>query len=124
MVLINKYDKMKLEKVGLWRHKREGRNSQESNFTVCNKDHNSRAKTYYIVEELETMRFLGMWDKSNVVKINLNQFNKLKELNILNEKNIQQYSTYIPNARCFISNNNDIYVAHDKEILSVLGISR
>jgi hypothetical protein len=124
MVLINKYDKMKLEKVGLWKHQRTGKNSQDSNFTVCNKDHNSRAKTYYVVEELEVMRFLGIWDKSDVIKINQTQFDKLKELNFLNDKNIQKYNTYIPYAKCFISNTNEIYIVQDKKLLSVLGINR
>ena len=123
MELINKYDKKRLEKVGLWKHKRNGRHSQESNFSVCNKQHNSRAKTYYVVEDPEIMRFLGIWEKGNVVKINQEQFKKLQELKILHEKNIQKYNTYIPYAKCFISNTGDIYISREKKILSALGIS-
>lgn len=120
MTLINKFDKKRLEKVGLWKHKREGRYSQESNFSVCNKQHNSRAKTYYIVENADVMRFLEMWDKANVKQISSQQLEELKEKNIVTEKNIQRYNEYIEDAKCFIANNGDIYVAREKKILLAL----
>ena len=120
MLPINKFDKKRLEKVGLWRHKREGRYSQESNFSVCNKKHKSRAKTYYVVEELNVLRFLGMWDIANVQKISEEQFNDLKQKNILNEHNIQKYNEYVEKAKCFFDKNGDIYVARDRKILLAL----
>lgn len=121
MILINKLDKKRLEKVGLWKHKREGRFSQESNFSVCNKQHNSRSKTYYVVENIETMRFLEIWDKANVIKITSQQFNDLKAKKIINANNIQKYNEYIIGAKCFFANNGDIYVAREKKILLALG---
>ena len=120
MELINKFDKKRLEKVGLWKHRQEGKNSQESNFSVCNKQHNSRAKTYYVVENVETMRFLEMWDKANVVKISSQQLEELKSKKIISEQNIQRYNEYVVNAKCFIANNGDIYVAKEKRILLAL----
>ena len=120
MVLINKFDKKRLEKVGLWKHKREGKFAQDSNFSVCNKQHNSRAKTYYIVETFETMRFLEMWDRANVVKISNQQLEKLQNKKIITEKNIQKYDEYIVEAKCFIAKNGDIYVARENKILFAL----
>lgn len=120
MILINKIDKKRLEKVGLWKHKRQGKFAQESNFSVCNKQHNSRAKTYYIVENEDVMRFLGIWDKSNVIQITHQQFENLKKKKIINENNIQKYDEYIVGAKCFIANSGDIYVARDKKILLAL----
>lgn len=120
MVLINKIDKEKLEKVGLWKHKRQGKFAQESNFSVCNKQHNSRAKTYYIVENEEVMRFLGMWEKSNVVQISLQQFEELKRKKIIDENNIQRYNEYVIGAKCFIANDGNVYVAREKKMLLAL----
>lgn len=122
MIPINKFDKKRLEKVGLWRHKREGRHSQESNFSVCNKRHKSRAKTYYIVEEIDVMRFLGMWNNANVKKISQKQFDILKEKNIINDRNIQKYDEYVEHAKCFFDKNGDIYVAKERKILLTLNI--
>lgn len=120
MILINKFDKKRLEKVGLWRHERKGRFSQESNFSVCNKQHNSRAKTYYVVEEVDVMRFLQMWDKANVINISQKQLNDLKLKKIINEHNIQHYNEYIVGAKCFIANNGKIYVAREKRTMLAL----
>jgi hypothetical protein len=120
MILINKLDKKRLEEAGLWKHRQTGKNSQESNFSVCNKQHNSRSKTYYVVEHTETMRFLEIWDKANVMKISEEQFNKLKNKKILNSNNIQTYNNYIPNAKGFIANNGDKYVTKEKKILLAL----
>ena len=120
MELINKFDKKRLEKVGLWKHKQSGKNSQESNFSVCNKQHNSRSKTYYVVENLDVMRFLEMWDKANVMKISQQQFEDLLQKKIISEDNIQKYNEYVVNAKCFIANNGDIYVAKDKKIMLAL----
>ena len=120
MISINKLDKKRLEKVGLWKHKREGKFSQESNFTVCNKNHKSKAKTYYVAEEMDVLRFLGIWQQANVKKISEKQFENLKGRNILNEENIQKYDEYVPNAKCFLDKNGDIYVARDRKILLAL----
>lgn len=120
MVLINKFDKKRLEKAGLWKHKQKGRFSQESNFSVCNKQHNSRAKTYYIVETFDVMRFLEMWDKSNVKRISEQELKKLKDKKIITEKNTQKYGEYVENAKCFIARNGDIYISRENKILFAL----
>ena len=120
MILINKFDKKRLEKVGLWKHARKGKFSQESNFSVCNKQHNSRAKTYYVVEDIETMRFLEFWEKSNVIHISQKQFEDLKNKKIINENHIQHYDEYKVGAKCFIARNGEIYVAREKRIVLAL----
>ena len=120
MIFINKFDKKRLEKVGLWKHERKGRFPQESNFSVCNKLHKSRAKTYYVIEDIETMRFLGMWDRANVIKISQEQLTILKNKKVISEKQIQRYNEYVVGAKCFIAYNGDIYVAREKKITLAL----
>jgi sulfatase maturation enzyme AslB (radical SAM superfamily) len=66
------------------------------------------------------MRFLEMWDKANVMKISQQQFEELQSKKIINEHNIQRYNEYVVNAKCFIANNGDIYVARDRKIMLAL----
>ena len=120
MIFINKFDKKRLEKVGLWKHERKGRFPQESNFSVCNKQHNSSSKTYYVVENIEVMRFLELWDRANVIQISQTQLEKLKLKKIIHNKNIQKYGEYVIGAKCFIANNGNIYLAKENKLLSAL----
>lgn len=122
---ITKYDRDRLERVGLIKYKITGvtgSNVQDPNITICGRGQSSRAKTIYITEDVETMRFLGRWEKGNVQKITKKQFDKLTVGNFINEKTTQQYDTYIPKAKCYISYNGDIYIIKESAMMIFLDI--
>lgn len=76
MIKISKSQKEALEKAGLIRYRKtkEGIEIQSPNIYVANREHLSRSKSYYVVEEPKIMKFLGFW-KDNPRK-NKNHNNK------------------------------------------------
>lgn len=82
MIRITKTQKEKLEKAGLIKYRivKNGIEVQSANLYVANKEHMSRSKTYYVVEEPKIMAFLGFAKKSKHYrqKSNKNNFNKAK----------------------------------------------
>lgn len=117
MERITKFERERLEQVGLWKHRNKHR---EGNFSVTNKFHKSRAKTYYVIEEYNLMRRIERWEKANVIKITEKQLEKLKEKKMVFEKSIQTYDNYNPKANCFISHNGDIYVVKSENMENAL----
>ena len=117
MVSITKAERERLEQVGLWKHKRK---FKDGNFSITNKYHKSRAKTYYVIEEYSVMRRLERWGRANVIKITNEQLTKLKEKKLVFDKSIQTYTDYNPKANCFISHSGEIYVARSENIMNAL----
>ena len=63
MIKITKSQKKALENAGLIRYRKvvDGVEVQSPNIYVANREHLSRSKTYYVVEEAKIMKFLGLW---------------------------------------------------------------
>lgn len=81
MIKISKSQKEALENAGLIRYRKvkDGTEIQSPNIYVANREHLSRSKTYYVVEEPRIMKFLGLWvekPKKNKNKNFNNKFNK------------------------------------------------
>lgn len=122
MIPITQQQRKDLEAVGLFKHRRSGLHPQDSNFQITNKEHPSRAKTYYIVEEGETMRFLQYWDKcNNIQRIMPYHLESLKQQGLVNDDKIQKPKTYVPNALIYIANNGDIYMERATKLMIALG---
>lgn len=63
MIRISKSEKEALEKAGLIKYRnttKDGSEISPPNIYVANREHMSRSKTYYVVEEPKIMRFLGL----------------------------------------------------------------
>ena len=78
MIKITKAQKEALENAGLVRYRKvkAGVEIQSPNIYVANREHLSRSKTYYVVEETKIMKFLGLW--TDKTKKNKNYGNKHK----------------------------------------------
>lgn len=115
MIKIDQAQIKKLKDVGLLREKTD---SQEPNYTVANKEHPSRAKTYYLTEEIPQMRFLGFFCDNKVFKINSEQLNKIlqKYPNI----EIQTMNQYNPKAKIYNYDAQNVYAVKEPEILKIL----
>lgn len=80
--LITKQQMDNLRTAGLIKDKKvkDKRVIQEPNYYVANKEHMSRSKSYYIVEEPKIMQFLGYIEKPkwkyNKNKNKINNYNK------------------------------------------------
>ena len=63
MIKISKSQKEALENAGLIRYRKvkDGIETESPNIYVANREHLSRSKTYYVVEEPRIMKFLGLW---------------------------------------------------------------
>ena len=85
MIKITKPQKEALEKAGLIRYRkvRNGVEIESPNIYVANREHLSRSKTYYVVEEAKIMKFLGYWKdtgfKKNKNRNNNRNFNNYKK---------------------------------------------
>lgn len=77
MIKITKSQKEALEKAGLIRYRKvkEGIEIESPNIYVANREHMSRSKTYYIVEETKIMKFLGYWKDTPKKNKNYNNRN-------------------------------------------------
>lgn len=122
MIQITKNERKQLESVGLFKHRRGGMNPQDSNFQVANKEHPSKAKTYYIAEEKDVMAFLEKWEHcNNIQKIAQYHLDQLLNKNVITENNIQRSGTYVPNALVYIAKNGDIYMERVTKLMLALG---
>lgn len=67
MIKISHAQKKELEAAGLIRYRKvkNGIEIQNSNLYVANREHLSRSKSYYVVEEAKIMKFLGLWKDTN-----------------------------------------------------------
>lgn len=85
MIKITKLQKEALEKAGLikYRKTKNGLEIQSPNIYVANKEHLSRSKTYYVVEEPKIMKFLGLVKDKPYSKF---YNNKNKRDNVRNDK--------------------------------------
>ena len=63
MIKISKSQKKALENAGLIRYRKVkgGIETESPNIYVANREHLSRSKAYYVVEEPKIMKFLGLW---------------------------------------------------------------
>ena len=92
MIKITKSQKQALENAGLIRYRKVkgGVEVESPNIYVANREHLSRSKTYYVVEEPRIMRFLGL--ATDKPKKNKGHNNKNKNYNnyALNNKIAQK----------------------------------
>lgn len=122
MLLISRRDKEKLENLGLLKHKRVGLNQQDANFQVANREHPSRAKTYYVTEDIEILTALGKFEMCNLQRISEEQLNQLMSAGLIKEDMIQHDGEYIPKPLAYISYDNKIYIPKMAKLLLFLGI--
>ncbi len=122
MLLISKQDKERLDEVGLLKYKKTGCNYQDANFQVANRDHKSRAKTYYVTEDIEILTFLQRFDLCNLQRISEEQLNQLKNAGLVKEELIQHVGEYIPKPLAYIAEDGKIYIPKVAKLLLFLGI--
>lgn len=113
MQMISQDERRILDKYKLIRYTNKGKGYFNTNLSVVNKRHKSRAKTYRVEEDPILMRVLGRWKYANVKKITQKQYDKMVEKNIISEKTTQKVYTYVKFANCFVDINGDIYVARE-----------
>ena len=96
MIKITKSQKEALENAGLIRYRKvkNGVEVESPNIYVANREHLSRAKSYYVVEETKILKFLGLLtDKTkknknhNVKNKNSRNFNNYKKRDLNNNDN-------------------------------------
>ena len=84
MIKISKSQREALENAGLIRYRKvkDGIETESPNIYVANREHLSRSKAYYVVEEPKIMKFLGLWverPKKNKNNSKSKNFNKNKK---------------------------------------------
>lgn len=84
MIKITKSQRKALEEAGLIRYRKvkEGIEVESPNIYVASREHLSKSKTYYVVEEPKIMKFLGLWverPKKNKNNNKSKNFNKNKK---------------------------------------------
>lgn len=124
MLLITRDEKDKLENLGLLKHKRTGFHQQDANFQVTNRKHFGRAKSYYVVEDIEILTVLGRFDLCNLQKITKEQLDQLMNAGLVTEDMIQHDGEYIPKPLAYISKDDEIYIPKVAKLLLFLGIWR
>lgn len=124
MILITKYEREALDKVGLLKYKRTGINAQDQNFVVVNKEHASRDKGYYVVESPEIMLFLGHYENLNLQRIRNDQLKALQDKKMLHDENMQKWGTYVPNALAFEDAYGQWRIKKVTNMMTFLGIWR
>ena len=101
MVQISRQQRDQLDRVGLIKYKKVGFNPQDPNLVVVNREHMSRDKTYYVVEQKEIMLFLEMYDGLDLQRIRPDQLQMLMDANLVTEDKIQHSGEYKPIATVF-----------------------
>lgn len=122
MKAISRSEVERLRKLGILRTRREGRNAQEPNFHVVNKGHKSRAKTHYVVMDWTIMRALGMFEETNCQQITREQFDKLVNVGLIKEEEIQTYYKTSPKAKAYAWIDGTYWIVKDYKLLNFLGI--
>ena len=97
LMAITRSERDKLQEVGLLQFREVGIAPQDANFSVANKFHKSRAKTYYVTETNEILKFLGHYNECNVQRISENQYKQLKDGGMIDDK-LQEEGTLVPGA--------------------------
>lgn len=122
MIRITRFQRDALESVGLLKYRRKGFNPQDQNFSVANKEHVSRDKTYYVVEEPEIMLFLGYYENQNLQIISKRQYEQGITDGLFTEKEVQKWGEYNPSAVVFIDWAGRYRVKRAAKIMIGLGI--
>lgn len=122
MVKITRSQRDALESVGLLKYRRRGYNPQDQNFSVVNKEHVSRDKTYYVVEEPEIMLFLGLYDNQNLQIISKRQYEQGLTDKVYTEAQVQKWGEYVPNAVVFIDWAGRYRIKRVSKYMFALGI--
>ena len=122
MIKISRSQRDALESAGLLKYRRRGFNPQDQNFSVVNKEHVSRDKTYYVVEEPEIMLFLGFYENQNLQIISKRQYDQGITSKLFNESQVQKWGEYNPNAIVFIDYAGRYRVKRIAKIMIGLGI--
>ena len=122
MIKISRSQRDALESVDLLEYRRIGNNHQDQNFSVVNKEHVSRDKTYYVVEEPEIMLFLGFYENQNLQIISKRQYDQGITSKLFNESQVQKWGEYNPNAIVFIDYAGRYRVKRIAKIMIGLGI--
>jgi hypothetical protein len=122
MILIDKFERQALDKVGLLKYRKTGRNPQDQNFQVVNKEHCGRNKRTYVAEEPEVMAFLGHYESLNLQKINETQYKQLVTGGLLTPENSQKWRTYVPNAIAYEDKDGQWRIKKVTKLMLFLGI--
>lgn len=122
MIPITKSERKALDNVGLIKYRRVGINAQDANIQIANREHMSRAKTDYITEEPEIMKFLGHFENFNMQRISNSQLKQLKDKGMATEDNIQKVGEYKPTAFIYIKCNGTILMDKIAKYMIFLGI--
>lgn len=122
MLKISRAVRDELEKVGILRFKKNGEFPEEQNFVVTNKQHRSRDKSYYVVEEQDVLLYLEKYDGLNLQMITPTQLKKLQELKLINDSKIQHPHEYKPNAIAYIDSTGQCRIKKVTNIMIALGI--
>lgn len=124
MFPISKYEREKLDSVGLIQYRRVGRNPQDANITVANREHVSRDKTLYVVDEPNhgIKKFLGYFEDCNMQKISNLQLKKLIEEKKATDDNIQHDGEYKEKAFIYVRPDGTILMDKISEYMIFLNI--
>lgn len=122
MEAISKIEVERLRKLGLLKTRTHGINGEEPNFHVANKKHKSRAKTHYVVMDWTIMRALGKFAESNCQQITKEQFEKLMNVGLIKEEEIQTYYKAVPKAKAYAWIDGTYWIIKDYKLLNFLGI--
>lgn len=122
MICISKREREELERVGLLQHRRTGFNAQDANFTVVNREHLSRSKKTYVVEDEKILLYLGRYDGLNLQNISERQVNQLLKSGEITEDKIQRWKEYKPAAVCFQDYEGHWRMRKVSKLMITLGI--
>ena len=124
MFPISKYERNKLDSVGLIQYRRVGRNPQDANITIANREHVSRDKTDYVVdtERHEIKKFLGYFEDCNMQKISNAQLKRLVDGAKATDVNIQQDGEYKEKAFIYVRPDGTILMDKISEYMIFLNI--
>lgn len=122
MEAISKLEVERLRKLGLLKARKTGSNPQDANFYVANKKHKSRAKTHYVVMDWTIMRALGKFAESNCQQITKEQFEKLINVGLVKEEEVQTYYKVVSKAKAYAWIDGTYWIIKDYKLLNFLGI--
>jgi len=110
MILVTKSERKALDDAGVLTYRRRLKNGgwEDANFTVVNRQHNSRDKSTYVVETPEILAFLGRYDDMNLQVIRPEQLQILREKGLIHDKDVQHVGEYNPDATVFIDREGKI----------------
>lgn len=96
MIQVSKEQIQKLRQLNLLK---DGLNG-DRNYCILN-DKNSKSKTYYVYADFAIMTVLGLFENLPLQKITYKQFEELRKVKLLDNKVIQFWGLYVPNALAF-----------------------